>query len=527
MPRPDDKIGPYVLVRRLGQGGFGEVWLAENRTPLAVSRCALKLPLVEHPDLDEIRKEATLWERAKGHPNVLPIIEANIYEGQVVIVSEYAEEGTLQDRLDSWGGRAPDTAAAVGLTLGILGGLAHLHGRGILHRDLKPQNIMMQGDSPRIADFGLARVLASSAQTNRLSGTLAYMAPEAFKGERSERTDLWSVAVMLYQLLTGSLPFPYTDMTRLFAAIVSEPPQPLPGTFPQGLRDVLTTALAREPAGRYASAAAMREALSGAAGVFLSGLGSGFLPGIPGPAPSSHDGRTRRFDGPTPVGDTTLAPPPVLAGSGGATTVVGGRYLAGPFAGPGPAPATVAPPPPPLPSGYTTRSLENAAFGATLPMTPPVPFPPGGPFSPPPARRTAKRGSRVLPVFLITAAVLVMAAGIALLISSTAGEGAASTRSAESAPAEPVSATGLPLTSAAAVTPSDTPTQPAARSNPVKTRRPPPARSTRGPEAGKTGMEQEQDVISEGPFRIVISPTGSKPPPRGRGEGGKKHGGKR
>ena len=90
------QIGPYTLVSRLGRGGFGEVWLAERRTKYVTTKVAVKLPLADQIDHEAIRQEATLWEQASGHPNVLPIIDADEYDGQVIIVSEFATDGSLE-----------------------------------------------------------------------------------------------------------------------------------------------------------------------------------------------------------------------------------------------------------------------------------------------------------------------------------------------------------------------------------------------------------------------------------------------
>src|SRR5438046_1363773 len=91
----NQQIGSYMLIRRLGKGGFGEVWLAEKRSHFVTKKVAVKLPLGDQIDFDTIRNEAVLWEEASGHPNVLPIIDADVYDSQVVIVSEFASGGSL------------------------------------------------------------------------------------------------------------------------------------------------------------------------------------------------------------------------------------------------------------------------------------------------------------------------------------------------------------------------------------------------------------------------------------------------
>lgn len=259
----DRKLGPYTLIDKIGRGAFGVVWLAEKRGAIITTRLALKLPHSEDVNLKAVRDEAAVWVHASGHPNVLPIIEADIYDGQVVIASEYAPDGSLRDWLRRHGGKAPSVEVAVEMTAGILAGLEHLHSRRIIHRDLKPDNILLQGQIPRLADFGIARVLKTTNYTT-VSGTPSYMAPEAFDGKHSEQTDLWAVGVILYQLLTGLLPFPQTDITSLIGAIVLRDPEPLPDALPSPLRDVVMRALRKVGRERFISAAEMRQTLNAA-----------------------------------------------------------------------------------------------------------------------------------------------------------------------------------------------------------------------------------------------------------------------
>lgn len=250
MPKANDRIGPYQLIRKLGHGAFGEVWLAWDFSGLTPCEVAVKMPLKSEIDLDALLQEATLWARATGHINVLEFIAAREFGGQIMLVSKYAPDGTLKDWLAKHGGRAPSIEAALRMTRQILIGLDYLHERQIIHRDLKPANIMLNGETPLLADFGLSRMLKSTSDATRIAGTPVYMAPEALVGKSNKSTDLWSVGVILHEMLTGRLLPEKTE--RLNPAIA---------TLPHWLQRVLAKALSKDPAQRYKSATEMRKAL--------------------------------------------------------------------------------------------------------------------------------------------------------------------------------------------------------------------------------------------------------------------------
>lgn len=265
MFREEQQIGLYKLIHKLGKGGFGEVWLAEKRSELVTKKVAIKLPLGEQVNIETIRQEASLWEQASGHSNVLPIIDADIYNGQVVIVSEYADGGSLADRLKTQGKLS--IKEAIDMTIGVLNGLEYLHSKRIIHRDIKPANILLQGNTPRLADFGISRAMQTEAVSSTIIGTDAYMSPESFEGKRSVQTDIWAVGIVLYQLLTGNLPFPQEHPTeRMFAVLLKEP-EPLPDEIPQRLIEIIYKALEKdrelgqELPKRYQTTAQMREDL--------------------------------------------------------------------------------------------------------------------------------------------------------------------------------------------------------------------------------------------------------------------------
>lgn len=259
MFRSGQQVGIYTLIAKLGRGGFGEVWLAEKRSQFVTKKVAVKLPHEDQIDFDKIRQEATLWEQASGHPNVLPIIDADVYDDQVVIVSEYADGGSLADKI-AREEKIP-LKESVELAVGILSGLDFLHNRQIIHRDIKPQNILLQGNTPRLADFGISRAMQTTMISSTVVGTDAYMSPESFDGKRNAQTDIWSVGVVLYQLLKGSLPFPQEHPSERMFAVLTKSFEPLPDEIPSELKRITQKALAKQPEHRYRSAAEMREDL--------------------------------------------------------------------------------------------------------------------------------------------------------------------------------------------------------------------------------------------------------------------------
>lgn len=280
---PGTRIGPYSLTREIGRGTFGVVWLAERRGRLATTRVALKLPVgLSNTDLQLLVRESEIWTRSSGHPNVMPVIEAEEYNGTVVIVTEYAQEGSLETWLTKNNHRAPTLEAALFMTTGILTGLSYLHTRGVIHRDLKPANILLQGGIPRITDFGLARLSCSTKHSYSVAGTPEYMAPEVWRGNRSEQTDLWSVGVMLYEMLTGASPFPNDTWEGLRRAVEFQEPQRLPDAVPARVQNAVYTALQKDPQSRFRSAdemvASLKNPSSPASRIIFdtttSGLGS-------------------------------------------------------------------------------------------------------------------------------------------------------------------------------------------------------------------------------------------------------------
>lgn len=252
-------FGKYTLVRQLGKGAYGEVWLAMRQSKFVTTKVAIKLPLSDRIDFEAIRQEAILWEQASGHPNVVPIIEADEYDGQVVIVSEYASDGSLEDYI-SRHERVP-VRRAIEIAIGIADGLIFLHSRRMIHRDIKPANILLQDRTPRLTDFGMSHIVLGDGAASKVGGTPYYMAPEALSRKRSRQTDIWSFGVVLYEMLTGRMPFGGEDIDEIYAAILSSPPLPFPDDVPRPVQRLVLKALAKSPEKRYQTVAAMRDDL--------------------------------------------------------------------------------------------------------------------------------------------------------------------------------------------------------------------------------------------------------------------------
>jgi serine/threonine protein kinase/ABC-type multidrug transport system ATPase subunit/pSer/pThr/pTyr-binding forkhead associated (FHA) protein len=254
----------YIIGRELGRGGMGAVYDAHDR--VLDERVALKV-LAEkvQGDAEAIRRfrsEIKLARRIR-HPNVCAIHEYGEFHGLLYIVMEFIDGQDLKAYLKAQGLLTPEEA--IGLVGQMGEGLQAMHDAGVIHRDLKLANVMRDRDGRlRLMDLGIARGMfdVSMTSTGAVLGTPPYMSPEQIRGQRVDsRTDIYSLGIMTYELLTGRLPFGAREFHALVYAHVHEPPPLDDPTIPRGLASVLAKALAKKADERYESARAFAAAL--------------------------------------------------------------------------------------------------------------------------------------------------------------------------------------------------------------------------------------------------------------------------
>ncbi|RMG14642.1 MAG: serine/threonine protein kinase [Planctomycetota bacterium] len=280
--RPGAVLARYRLRRRLGAGGMGVVFLAEE---VALGRlCALKvLPEGVDPEIGQrFVREAEAQARADRHPNVVRVHDCGIARGRLYLAMQYAPGGNLAERLE--GGEFQDPRAAAAVVRDLARGLAHVHGAGVLHRDLKPQNVLFdEQNTPLLADFGMARLVEGVQRLTRsgdVLGTPSYMAPEQARGDPravDERSDVYGLGAILYRMLAGRPPHQARSVLATLAAVASDevvPPRRLRPEVPPELEAICLRALAKAKGERPPSAAALADELD----VFLAGAPTGRRP---------------------------------------------------------------------------------------------------------------------------------------------------------------------------------------------------------------------------------------------------------
>ncbi len=260
---PGDNLGPYVIESELGFGGMGRVYKARDtrlKRSVAIKFLSSEIasPMAHH----RFKREA-IAASGLNHPNILTVHETGETGGHPYLVTEFVDGGTLAE----WARSArPTWRQVTDLLAGVADGLAAAHTLGVLHRDIKPQNILVTtGGHAKLADFGLATLASEQegdgsgptetmvkTQDGVVVGTLAYMSPEQAAGRPLDaRSDIFSFGVVLFELLAGQRPFQGATSVVLLHAIAHDPVPALPAEIPSSLRAIVDKALEKNPAERY------------------------------------------------------------------------------------------------------------------------------------------------------------------------------------------------------------------------------------------------------------------------------------
>lgn len=263
--------GDYELLSLLGRGGTGVVYLARQRglKRQVAYKVLTNLGGIDPEALARFRGEAETLARLQ-HPGIVQVFDSGTDDGSPFIAMEYVPGGSLADRLRA---RRPTPREAAVLIATVAAAVGHTHALGVIHRDLKPANILLGADGrPKVADFGLARDVGGGrgnhvTRTGVVAGTPAYMSPEQISGKRelTPAVDVWALGVMLYELLTGSVPFPGADPQQVLVGVLGQEAafpreaQPRP---PRDLETICLKCLQKESHRRYPSGKELAEDLS-------------------------------------------------------------------------------------------------------------------------------------------------------------------------------------------------------------------------------------------------------------------------
>ena len=261
-------IGKYKILSTIGSGGFGTVYLADDTW--INKKVALKVPHKQGVDFGELLREPRLLATL-NHPNIVAILTAEKQENVFFIVMEFVPGETLEAIIAREG--ALDVTLALDYTCQICNAVDHAHRHGVLHRDLRPSN-MIVGDSGqlKVADFGTSRFLEIAAHGTTVIGSPPYMAPEQFRGEAVFASDVYSLGVTMYQMLTGELPYATpspADLDRLMRGELVSAPRLKNPRIPKAINDIVLKAMAPQIHLRYQRGGELLEGVLAARGSTL------------------------------------------------------------------------------------------------------------------------------------------------------------------------------------------------------------------------------------------------------------------
>src|SRR5262245_45734914 len=251
-------VGKYKILSTIGSGGFGTVYLAEDTW--IDKKVALKVPHKQGVDFGELLREPRLLATL-NHPNIVTILTAEKQENVFFIVMEFVPGETLENIIAREG--ALDLARALDYTCQISNAVEHAHRSGVLHRDLRPANVLVtENGMLKVADFGTSRFLEIAAHGTTIIGSPPYMAPEQFQGKAVFASDLYSLGVTMYQMLTGDLPYEApspVDVDRLLRGEFLSSPRMKNRKVPKAIADIVMKAMAPAIHERYQRAADLLE----------------------------------------------------------------------------------------------------------------------------------------------------------------------------------------------------------------------------------------------------------------------------
>ena len=243
-------LGKYKIIAPLGSGGFGTVYLAQDTW--IDKKVAIKVPHRQGLDFGELLREPRLLASV-SHPNIVSITTAEKQDNVFFIVMEYVQGETLENIIAAKG--ALELMRALDFTCQICNAVDHAHRQGVIHRDLRPANVLVtENDMLKVADFGTSRFLEIAAHGTTVIGSPPYMAPEQFHGKAVFASDLYSLGVTMYQMMTGQLPYDTpapADLDRLMSGELVSPPRLKNPAIPKSISDIIMKAMAPEVTARY------------------------------------------------------------------------------------------------------------------------------------------------------------------------------------------------------------------------------------------------------------------------------------
>ncbi|MBM4274149.1 MAG: hypothetical protein FJ134_06790 [Deltaproteobacteria bacterium] len=253
--------GRYEKVKKLGQGSFGEVWLVVDTEALGQERhYVAKIPFSRAANA-KFRKEAAICQRLAPHPGVVGLVDTLEDDGKLILIQEYVDGQTLGELL----GEELPRPLVERIILQLIDVVAHAHRNRIIHRDIKPNNIIIKPEGTlKLLDFGAAKILREKDVSATVVGSRPFMAPEQIMGKSERRSDIWAIGVLMYLLYTGELPF-YSVVEKLLIDQILEqeppPPREINPEIPPALEAVILNCLKKDVEERYNNAIALRDDL--------------------------------------------------------------------------------------------------------------------------------------------------------------------------------------------------------------------------------------------------------------------------